>query len=131
MLHLTQQNIFWKRCQQGLPVQFRNSPATNYPGLHLGLPPGQSEERELVYARIDRPTARLLLHFLRTPASDKLNRSTLTIGPNCRLSPTVARLLRLGSQRVIIRPGNYPVLIDDRFLTVSVALIRQPERCTA
>jgi len=105
-------------CRNGLPVRFRSrgtglelvTPARDYPDTRVPM----------IYARLDRPTGRLLLHFLQSGANGR--REYFTVPAECLISPTVARLLELGRGRHALRPGKYLLLTDDFFATASVGL---------
>ena len=116
---------YWSRCQQGLPVYF----ATNAGGGH-SLSPGStakaSATRPRVYARLDRPTGRLLLHFVRTGAQGNcvlLRGDVLDLSEGSTINSQLAHQLFLPADHCNLRPGKYPLLSDQRFLTASVEIL--------
>lgn len=117
---------YWNRCRKGLPVSFSGRPGR---GLILRLESAAvvKNAASLVYARLDEPTGRLLLHFVRTAQlieHASFKNDVLQVPVNSVISPSVARLLRLPGDRYHLRPGNYPLLTDEQFSTASVRLIR-------
>ncbi|MEL7161795.1 MAG: hypothetical protein AAFN92_13625 [Bacteroidota bacterium] len=135
---------FLLQCQHGVPLVFTEAhPRTHRPSVHL-----EHEHHApaplLAYARLDAPTGRLLVHFLRHSIRTDRHQG-LFFGGYCQLSrlrylsPAVVRALGLSPGILRLRPGNYPLLIDEHFYTVSLPLLRadheyphsQPARLTA
>ncbi|MEM6769869.1 MAG: hypothetical protein AAF597_04705 [Bacteroidota bacterium] len=116
--------LYWSRCQTGVPVRIEVVPGA---GLRLGAGNApNSTTAPLAYARVNSPTGRLLLHFVRTEAlyhQPYLQRDTLLISAQSYLRPTLARLLGLPNTHFQLRPGNYPLLTDQHFTTAAIAII--------
>jgi hypothetical protein len=118
---------YWSRCQQGLPVYFAANAGGGH-SLSLGPTAKASATGPRVYARLDRPTERLLLHFVRTGAPSNcvlLRGDVLHLPEGSTISSQLARQLFLPADHYHLRPGKYPLLSDQRFLTASVEIIER------
>lgn len=117
---------YWSRCQKGAPVSF-DSASYGKLSLRLGCSSEASDTGPMLYARINIPTGRLLVHFLWTDALKDLallQNGMLRIPDGSTLGPRLAHLLSLPEERHQLRPGEYPLLTDERFLTASIELVR-------
>jgi hypothetical protein len=77
------------------------------------------------YLRQDLPTGRLLLHFISSSVDQKtyerfFSKQTFCMEDDFVLPSMIANKLNLANAPVIIEKGTYPVLEDDRFLTLSL-----------
>jgi hypothetical protein len=123
--------LFLANCQRGVPVEVYFGQRGQHQQIDLRL---YNESRKdiitasvLAYARIDRPTGRLLVHFLRQslPAQQLVSafsRNQLSISSEGTIAPAAARLLGLPEGHYTLPTGQYPVLTDDHFATVSLRL---------
>ena len=123
---------YWSRCQKGLPVYFAQTPAGRL-SLRLGCSLKASDAPPLLYARLNKPTGRLLLHFIRTQSLEGLSLlqgGMLRIPAGCVLNAGLAELLSLPPEDHQLRAGTYPLLSDKRFLTASIQLLRSQSPAT-
>lgn len=79
------------------------------------------------YLRLDLPTGRLLLHFVASSVDQKIyqrffQKQTFRMDEDFLLPANIVKLLKLPQRTVIIEQGAYPVLNDDRFLTLSLRI---------
>lgn len=115
---------FRSRCQAGLPVWFDHRPDGTT--LRQGTSTNPLPAVPLLYARLDRPTGRLLLHYVISPGRVKsvmLENETLTVPRRCTISNSVSRLLHISPEKRLLRKGRHPLLNDGHFLTASVGVV--------
>lgn len=137
------QQKFWRNCQAGIPAEVilgsPKSPECKNLGicriqLERTLPLPSCKNRTIAYLRVDLPTGRLLVHFLNSSITDEcaahfFKSGVFHISEDYILSPEVVSALYPG-QRIKncrIRSGNYPVLNDDHFVSLSVRVTTKAE----
>ena len=129
---------FWRNCQSGIPAEvILGSPKTPR-CKNLGIcqirleqtsPQANCENRAVAYLRIDKPTGRLLIHFLNQSMSQGclnyfFGQGVFKMKDGFILPTSVSSALMLNSERGACRveKGDYLILSDDHFLTVSLRL---------
>lgn len=88
----------------------------------------------VAYLRIDPPTNRLLVHFLSCSLNEEsaarfFKSTTFRMDDDYYLPKDVARSLTAGGapKEYCIEKGDYPILVDDYFHTVSLRLAEAME----
>lgn len=129
---------FWRNCQAGTPAEvILGSPKTPH-CKNLGIcqirleqttPQLNCENRAIAYLRIDRPTGRLLIHFLKKSMSKGCINYFFGAGhfkmKDDFLLPegvSSALILKKKGMTYRVEKGDYLILSDDHFLTVSLRL---------
>lgn len=134
---------YWRNCQSGIPAEvILGSPKTekcdNFGicrvSLDLNSNLGGCGNTTVAYLRIDPPTNRLLIHFLSCSLNDEVTTrffesSTFRMDDDYYLPKNVGRSLTVGStpKEYCIEKGNYPILADEHFHTVSLRLTQAME----
>jgi len=129
---------FWRECQSGTPAEvILGSPkmkdCKNFGICRVSLEKSQSnrfcDNKTVAYLRIDIPTGRLLIHFLtcsfNADCADRFFRAgNFRMDDHYFLSKEIANALSLdrAQQSFYVEKGNYPILIDEHFHTVSLRL---------
>lgn len=136
--HTSSTQHFWRNCQAGTPAEvILGSPKTPH-CKNLGICRIQLEHtlafpscrnKIAAYLRVDEPTGRLLIHFLKSSVSAEcadyfFSGGVFRVEDDYVLSAEVASALLVGEPIGDCRllKGIYPVLSDDHFLTISVKL---------
>lgn len=123
-------------CQEGIFTQVtlgsaKFSDCRNFGICRMNLMPGINNTRckncLYAYLRQDLPTGRLLLHFISSSVDQKIHKRFFSKQAFCMeddfvLPTAIANKLKLTNSTVIIEQGTYPVLEDDRFLTLSLRI---------
>lgn len=131
-------NQFWRNCQAGIPAEvILGSPKTrhckNFGIYRVSLEPGQlsgfCNNTTVAYLRIDRPTKRLLLHFLSCSFNESCGQRFFASGAfrmdEGYLLPGEITTALTGNEQpkaLCIEKGTYPILTDQHFHTVSLRI---------
>lgn len=131
---------YWRECQAGTPAEvILGSPKVEHcknfgicrVSLEQGRVQGFCNNKTTAYLRIDPPTNRLLVHFLSCSFNDEcaerfFQEGVFRMDEDYHLPLNISRALT-NSETVAsyrIEKGNYPLLVDDHFHTVSLRLAR-------
>jgi len=135
---------FWRNCQSGIPAEVILGSPKTAGCKNLGIcqikleqtrPQANCDNRTVAYLRIDQPTGRLLIHFLHQSMSEGclnyfFGKGLFRMKDGFVLPTSVSSALMLTSERGACRveKGDYLILNDDHFLTVSLRLSVGVER---
>lgn len=129
---------FWRECQSGTPAEvILGSPkmkdCKNFGICRVSLEKSQSsrfcDNKTVAYLRLDQLTGRLLIHFLscsfNSDCADRFFQTgNFRMDDHYFLSKEITAALSLDQAQssFYIEKGNYPILADDHFHTVSLRL---------
>lgn len=129
---------FWRECQSGTPAEvILGSPkmkdCKNFGICRVSLEKSHDnrfcDNKTAAYLRVDPLTGRLLIHFLscsfNTDCAERFFQTgNFRMDEDYFLSKEMADALSLDRTKTsfYVEKGNYPILIDDHFHTVSLRL---------